>query len=91
MALVRAALRARAAAAADGAARGLGEEAPAVGEALLSILEQREFPVGELFPLASERSAGKKVMFKGKSHTVQNLADFDFNQAQQFPVRQNVI
>ncbi|MBT8147426.1 MAG: aspartate-semialdehyde dehydrogenase, partial [Gammaproteobacteria bacterium] len=54
----------------------------AVGEALLNILEQRDFPVDQLYPLASERSAGSKVMFKGKPHTVQNLADFDFTQAQ---------
>lgn len=54
----------------------------AVGEALLSILEQRNFPVDQLFPLASERSAGSTVMFKGKPHKVQNLADFDFTQAQ---------
>jgi len=54
----------------------------AVGEALLSILEQRNFPVNQLFPLASERSAGSTVMFKGKPHKVQNLAEFDFTQAQ---------
>jgi len=54
----------------------------AVGEALLSILEQRNFPVDQLFPLASERSAGSTVMFKGKPHKVQNLAEFDFTQAQ---------
>ncbi len=33
----------------------------AVGETLLSILAEREFPVSELVPLASERSAGGKV------------------------------
>ncbi len=54
----------------------------AVGETLISILEERNFPVGELFPLASERSAGSKVMFRGKSVTVQNLAEFDFSKAQ---------
>jgi len=54
----------------------------AVGETLISILEERNFPVGELFPLASERSAGTKVMFRGKPVTVQNLADFDFSKAQ---------
>ena len=36
----------------------------AVGEALISILEERNFPVAQLFPLASERSAGSTVMFK---------------------------
>jgi aspartate-semialdehyde dehydrogenase len=50
----------------------------AVGEALLAILEEREFPVAELVPLASERSAGEKLKFAGKSVTVQDLAKFDF-------------
>jgi aspartate-semialdehyde dehydrogenase len=50
----------------------------AVGETLLSILAERKFPVGELVPLASERSAGGKVEFAGKSITVRNLADYDF-------------
>ncbi|MDD9891013.1 MAG: aspartate-semialdehyde dehydrogenase [Gammaproteobacteria bacterium] len=54
----------------------------AVGEAMLEILEQRDFPVNELFPLASERSAGKTVMYKNKPVTVGNLADFDFSRAQ---------
>ncbi|TQV67690.1 aspartate-semialdehyde dehydrogenase [Exilibacterium tricleocarpae] len=53
-----------------------------VGETLLEILHQRQFPVGTLYPLASERSAGGSVMFGGKAHRVQNLADFDFSQAQ---------
>ncbi|MGH8184399.1 MAG: aspartate-semialdehyde dehydrogenase [Rhodanobacteraceae bacterium] len=50
----------------------------AVGEALLSILEEREFPVGELVPVASERSAGGKVGFAGKQVTVRDLAKYDF-------------
>lgn len=54
----------------------------AVGETLISILEERNFPVETLFPLASERSAGTKVMFHGKPVTVQNLAEFDFSRAQ---------
>ena len=54
----------------------------AVGEAMISILEQREFPVGNLYPLASSRSAGKTVMFHGKSIKVTDLADFDFSKAQ---------
>jgi aspartate-semialdehyde dehydrogenase len=52
----------------------------AVGEVMISILEEREFPVGTLYPLASERSAGKTVRFRGKSVRVQNLAEFDFSQ-----------
>ena len=49
-----------------------------VGESLLQILEERNFPVSELIPLASERSVGKTVSFAGKTHRVRNLATFDF-------------
>jgi aspartate-semialdehyde dehydrogenase len=54
----------------------------AVGAAMMEILEQREFPVRELFPLASSRSAGSSVMFKGRPHRVGVLEDFDFRSAQ---------
>ena len=54
----------------------------AVGEALIEILEQRNFPVGQLFLLASERSAGRRIQFHGKSVMVQRLDEFDFSQAQ---------
>lgn len=54
----------------------------AVGETMISILEQRNFPVDQLFPLASNRSAGSKVQFHGKYITVTDLADFDFSKAQ---------
>ena len=50
----------------------------AVGDMLLAILKQRKFPVSELVPLASERSAGGKVEFGNKQITVRNLADYDF-------------
>lgn len=53
----------------------------AVGEALIEILESRNFPVKQLFLLASERSAGKRVQFKGKSIMVTRLDEFDFSQA----------
>jgi len=53
-----------------------------VGGTLLSILEQRDFPVGEIFPLASARSAGKTVKFRGQDVPVQDLATFDFSKAQ---------
>lgn len=43
----------------------------AVGEVLLDILAQRDFPVGELKPLASERSVGTTVRFRGKPYAVQ--------------------
>jgi aspartate-semialdehyde dehydrogenase len=54
----------------------------AVGEAMVEILEQRNFPVGTLYPLASARSAGKSIRFRGKSITVTDLAEFDFSKAQ---------
>jgi len=50
-----------------------------VGEALLSILEEREFPIGEFVPLASERSAGSTLKFAGKQVTVRDLAKYDFD------------
>ena len=54
----------------------------AVGEALISILEERDFPVAQLFPLASERSAGSTVMFRNKPVKVQSLSEFDFTHAE---------
>jgi aspartate-semialdehyde dehydrogenase len=54
----------------------------AVGEALLELLNERQFPVGELYPLASGRSAGATVRFNGKSLLVENAAEFDWSQAQ---------
>jgi aspartate-semialdehyde dehydrogenase len=50
-----------------------------VGETMIEILEQRDFPVGELYALASERSVGKNVQFRGRNIKVQNLANFDFS------------
>jgi aspartate-semialdehyde dehydrogenase len=50
----------------------------AVGEAVLSILAEREYPVRELVALASERSAGETIDFGGKPVTVRNLAEHDF-------------
>ena len=45
----------------------------AVGQQMLEILEERDFPVGKLVPLASARSAGKKLMFKGQEVTIQEV------------------
>ena len=53
----------------------------AVGETMLRILEERDFPVGELYPLASARSAGKEVRFKGHAYRIGDLAEFDFRKA----------
>jgi len=54
----------------------------AVGEAMMEILEQRNFPVRRLYPLASSRSAGKTVRFRGKSIQIEDLAEFDFAKVQ---------
>jgi aspartate-semialdehyde dehydrogenase len=54
----------------------------AVGQAMIEILQERKFPVGKLYLLASERSVGKRIQFNGKSVVVENLVDFDFSQVQ---------
>jgi aspartate-semialdehyde dehydrogenase len=46
-----------------------------VGGEMLKVLEERNFPVTELIPVASERSVGKQVEFKGKSFTVVSFED----------------
>jgi aspartate-semialdehyde dehydrogenase len=54
----------------------------AVGETLLQLLAERNFPVRNLYPLASQRSHGKTVTFRGKPVQVQDLAEFDFSKVQ---------
>ncbi len=54
----------------------------AVGETMLSILEQRKFPVGKVYALASARSAGKRIGFNDQSIKVEDLATFDFSKVQ---------
>ncbi len=54
----------------------------AVGETMLSILHERKFPVGKVYALASERSAGNTVSFGNKSLIVEDLATFDFSKVQ---------
>lgn len=46
-----------------------------VGEIMLKVLEERNFPLTELIPVASERSVGKQVSFKGTQHTIVGLAE----------------
>ena len=53
----------------------------AVGESMLDILNEREFPINNIYALASERSEGKKVMLGNKPLIVKDLAKFDFNLA----------
>ena len=54
----------------------------AVGEMMLSILEERHFPVGEVYALASANSVGKRLSFKGGTLKVEDLAIFDFSKVQ---------
>ncbi len=54
----------------------------AVGEAMLSILEERDFPVNKVYALASSRSVGKRIPFKGSSLVVEDLTEFDFSKVQ---------
>ncbi len=50
----------------------------AVGREMLSVLAERDFPVGELVLLASERSVGKEVEFRGEEHLVKKLTPDSF-------------
>ena len=54
----------------------------AVGGTLISILAERNFPVQKLYPLASERSVEKTVLFNGKNLPVKELSTFDFSKVQ---------
>lgn len=50
----------------------------AVGQEMMKILEERNFPVGKLVPLASARSAGKTLKFRGEDVTIQEARDEAF-------------
>ncbi len=50
----------------------------AVGQEMMKILQERNFPVGKLVPLASSRSAGKKLKFRGEEVTIQEACDSAF-------------
>jgi aspartate-semialdehyde dehydrogenase len=52
-----------------------------VGDMMIQVLEERNFPVSELYPLASNRSLGKSITFRDKSYAVEDLAEFDFSKA----------
>ncbi|HSC84033.1 MAG TPA: aspartate-semialdehyde dehydrogenase [Pseudomonas sp.] len=53
-----------------------------VGETIVQLLDEREFPLGKLHLLASSASAGQSIPFRGKNLRVRELADFDFAQVQ---------
>ena len=50
----------------------------AVGQEMINILQERNFPVGKLIPLASARSAGKTLQFRGEDVTIQKACDTAF-------------
>ena len=50
----------------------------AVGQEMIKVLQERDFPVGKLIPLASARSAGKTLKFKGEDVTIQLACDEAF-------------
>ena len=50
-----------------------------VGESMISILEERAFPVEQLTPLASKRSLGQKVNFRSEDLEIIDIDNFDFN------------
>ncbi|WP_404402190.1 aspartate-semialdehyde dehydrogenase [Idiomarina seosinensis] len=52
-----------------------------VGQQIIDSLEQRKFPVSQLVPLASSRSAGSSISFKGEELEVQDADNFDWSQA----------
>lgn len=45
-----------------------------VGTVMLQLLEERNFPVTELIPVASEKSVGSKIVFKGKEHSIMSMS-----------------
>ena len=52
-----------------------------VGRKVLEVLERKNLPISEIFLVASARSAGSKINFKGKDIEVENLETFDFSKA----------
>ncbi len=46
-----------------------------VGTVMLSLLDKRKFPITEIIPVASEKSVGKKIEFKGKDYSIVSLTD----------------
>ena len=44
-----------------------------VGNVMLKVLDERRFPVSELIPVASEKSAGKTLIWKGRSYTIRTM------------------
>lgn len=54
----------------------------AVGTQMVETLDERGFPIDNLYLLASERSVGKSLTFKGDEHYIEDVKEFDFSKAQ---------
>lgn len=52
-----------------------------VGTTLLSLLEERAFPIDKLYLIASQQSVGKDIRFRGETYPIYDLTTFDFNQS----------
>ena len=52
-----------------------------VGKQIIELLAERKFPVDNLYPLASSRSAGEEIDYMGETVTVLDVAEFDFANA----------
>ena len=50
-----------------------------VGRKIIEVLENKNFPISELYLIASSKSSGQKIKFKGKEHTVIDLEKFEFS------------
>ena len=46
-----------------------------VGTVMLNLLDKRKFPITQIIPVASEKSVGKKIEFKGKDYSIVSLTD----------------
>jgi len=59
-----------------------------VGRMMLKVLEERNFPISDLFLFASGRSAGQKLTFQGKEYTVEELNENSFDRGIDFALFQ---
>ena len=50
-----------------------------VGRKIIEVLENKNFPISELYLIASSKSSGQKINFKGKEHTIIDLEKFEFS------------
>jgi Aspartate-semialdehyde dehydrogenase len=50
-----------------------------VGRKIIEVLEKKNFPISEIYLIASSKSSGKKISFKGKELIVNDLEKFDFS------------